>query len=90
MTLGAETPPAAQILGGLRDGERVVLSPPESLRDGAAVKLADRPERAGRRFRPEAAAAGPLVEIRGVTKHYQRGSERIEVLHGIDLEHPAR
>ncbi len=38
--------------------------------------------------RPDADAAGPLVEIRGVTKHYQRGGERIEVLHGIDLDIP--
>ncbi|HEY7601973.1 MAG TPA: ABC transporter ATP-binding protein [Methylomirabilota bacterium] len=30
-----------------------------------------------------------LVEIRGVTKTYQRGSERIEVLHGVDLDIPA-
>jgi putative ABC transport system ATP-binding protein len=30
-----------------------------------------------------------LVEIRSVTKHYQRGRERIEVLHGIDLDIPA-
>ncbi len=29
-----------------------------------------------------------LVEIRGVTKRYQRGSERIEVLHGVDLDIP--
>jgi putative ABC transport system ATP-binding protein len=29
-----------------------------------------------------------LVQIRGVTKHYQRGPERIEVLHGIDLDIP--
>jgi RND family efflux transporter MFP subunit len=43
VTLGAETAAGRQILGGLREGERVVLSPPESLRDGAAVKLADRP-----------------------------------------------
>src|SRR5262245_698277 len=27
-----------------------------------------------------------LVEIRGVTKTYQRGRERIQVLHGIDLD----
>jgi putative ABC transport system ATP-binding protein len=27
-----------------------------------------------------------LVEIRGVTKTYRRGGERIEVLHGIDLD----
>ena len=43
VTLGAETGAGRQILSGLREGERVVLSPPESLRDGAAVKLADRP-----------------------------------------------
>jgi putative ABC transport system ATP-binding protein len=29
-----------------------------------------------------------LVEIRGVTKTYQRGNERIEVLHGVDLDIP--
>jgi putative ABC transport system ATP-binding protein len=29
-----------------------------------------------------------LVEIRGVTKHYTRGGETIEVLHGIDLDIP--
>ena len=27
-----------------------------------------------------------LIEIRGVTKSYQRGRERIEVLHGVDLD----
>ncbi|HEY7520926.1 MAG TPA: ABC transporter ATP-binding protein [Methylomirabilota bacterium] len=27
-----------------------------------------------------------LIEIRGVTKTYRRGGERIEVLHGIDLD----
>jgi hypothetical protein len=30
-----------QVQSGLRDGERVVLSPPESLKDGHAVKLAE-------------------------------------------------
>jgi putative ABC transport system ATP-binding protein len=30
----------------------------------------------------------PLVEIRGVTKAYRRGDERIEVLHGVDLDIP--
>ena len=29
-----------------------------------------------------------LIEIRGVTKSYQRGRERIEVLHGVDLDIP--
>ncbi len=29
-----------------------------------------------------------LVEIRGVTKTYRRGAEKIEVLHGIDLDIP--
>src|SRR5512143_633498 len=28
----------------------------------------------------------PLVQIRGVTKVYRRGRERIEALHGIDLD----
>jgi putative ABC transport system ATP-binding protein len=31
---------------------------------------------------------GNLVEIRGVTKVYRRGSETIEVLHGVDLDIP--
>jgi putative ABC transport system ATP-binding protein len=30
-----------------------------------------------------------LVEVRGVTKTYERGRERIEVLHGVDLDIPA-
>jgi putative ABC transport system ATP-binding protein len=30
-----------------------------------------------------------LVEVRGVTKTYRRGRERIEVLHGVDLDIPA-
>jgi putative ABC transport system ATP-binding protein len=30
----------------------------------------------------------PLVEIRALTKAYERGSERVEVLHGIDLDIP--
>ncbi len=29
-----------------------------------------------------------LVEIRGVTKTYRRGGERIEVLHGLDIDIP--
>jgi len=32
---------------------------------------------------------GNLVEIRGLTKIYRRGSETIEVLHGVDLDIPA-
>jgi putative ABC transport system ATP-binding protein len=31
---------------------------------------------------------GNLVEIRGLTKTYQRGSEQIEVLHGVELDIP--
>jgi RND family efflux transporter MFP subunit len=41
VTLGQSVGANRQVLSGLRDGERVVLSPPESLRDGDAVKLAD-------------------------------------------------
>ncbi len=32
--------------------------------------------------------ARPLVEIRALTKAYERGKQRIEVLHGIDLDIP--
>jgi putative ABC transport system ATP-binding protein len=31
---------------------------------------------------------GNLVEIRGLTKTYRRGSEQIEVLHGVELDIP--
>jgi RND family efflux transporter MFP subunit len=41
VTLGQNVGGARHVLTGLRDGERVVLSPPESLEDGAAVKLAE-------------------------------------------------
>jgi RND family efflux transporter MFP subunit len=42
VTVGQATGANRQVLSGLRDGERVVLSPPESLRDGATVKLAEK------------------------------------------------
>ncbi|MGH7367230.1 MAG: efflux RND transporter periplasmic adaptor subunit [Candidatus Rokuibacteriota bacterium] len=41
VTLGPAVGRQRQVLAGLRDGERVVLSPPESLEDGDAVKLAE-------------------------------------------------
>jgi multidrug efflux pump subunit AcrA (membrane-fusion protein) len=41
VTLGQSVDGLRQVQSGLRDGERVVLSPPESLQDGHAVKLAD-------------------------------------------------
>ena len=41
VTLGETVGGHRQVLSGLRDGERVVLSPPESLKDGQTVKLAD-------------------------------------------------
>ena len=31
----------------------------------------------------------PLVEIRELTKAYDRGKQRVEVLHGINLDIPA-
>ncbi|GHA82957.1 ABC transporter ATP-binding protein [Cognatilysobacter bugurensis] len=33
-----------------------------------------------------AAVDTPLVEIRGLTKSYERGNQRVEVLHSIDLD----
>jgi RND family efflux transporter MFP subunit len=39
VTLGRSAGTSRQVLGGVRDGERVVLSPPGSLKDGAAVKV---------------------------------------------------
>lgn len=41
VTLGQTVGGLRQIQSGLRDGERVVLSPPESLQDGQAVQLVD-------------------------------------------------
>jgi RND family efflux transporter MFP subunit len=40
VTLGQSAGGERHVLTGLREGERVVLSPPESLRDGDAVRLA--------------------------------------------------
>jgi RND family efflux transporter MFP subunit len=42
VTLGKTVGATRHVLTGLRDGERVVLSPPDSLRDGAAVKVAEK------------------------------------------------
>jgi multidrug efflux pump subunit AcrA (membrane-fusion protein) len=41
VTVGQTVGGLRQVQSGLRDGERVVLSPPESLKDGHAVRLAD-------------------------------------------------
>jgi RND family efflux transporter MFP subunit len=41
VTLGEIAGDHRQVLSGLRGGERIVLSPPESLQDGHAVKLAE-------------------------------------------------
>jgi hypothetical protein len=41
VTLGQTVGGLRQVQNGLRDGERVVLSPPESLQDGQAVQLGD-------------------------------------------------
>jgi RND family efflux transporter MFP subunit len=41
VTLGQTISGHRQVLSGLRDGERVVLSPPASLKDGHAVKLGE-------------------------------------------------
>ena len=32
---------------------------------------------------------GSVVSLRDVTKHYQRGKQKVEVLHHLDLEVPA-
>ncbi|MCG6896130.1 MAG: ABC transporter ATP-binding protein [Thiocapsa sp.] len=37
---------------------------------------------------PAAEGAAPLVVVRGVSKVYERGRERIEVLHRVDLDIP--
>jgi RND family efflux transporter MFP subunit len=39
VTLGRSMGASRQVLGGVRDGEHVVLSPPPSLKDGAAVRV---------------------------------------------------
>src|SRR5262249_969520 len=51
-------------------------------RAGPVTVAQRRRRRAGRR------EVNVLVEIRGLTKTYRRGSETIEVLHGIDLDIP--
>jgi RND family efflux transporter MFP subunit len=42
VTLGRTVGPNRQVLSGVRDGERVVLAPPESLKDGDAIRLAEK------------------------------------------------
>jgi multidrug efflux pump subunit AcrA (membrane-fusion protein) len=41
VTLGSAVGGQRQVLSGLRDGEHVVLSPPESLKDGDTVTVAE-------------------------------------------------
>jgi putative ABC transport system ATP-binding protein len=81
-TFGADR----QVLSGLRPGDRVVVSPPDSLQDGAIVRLTGRVARPTASANARAQPTMTLVEIRGVTKTYERGRERLEVLHGVDLD----
>ena len=61
-----------EVLGALRAGERVVVSPPPEL---------DRRRKGG-------GAVTPLVKVTDVHKYFTRGSERIDVLKGVNLEIP--
>ena len=67
-----------------RAGTRVVRAPPADMRDGATVTVQAGHDR-------HAAAQGgnrmsALVEIRNVSKVYERGKQKVEVLHHIDLD----
>jgi RND family efflux transporter MFP subunit len=42
VTLGRTVGPNRQVLSGVRDGERVVLAPPESLKDGDGIRMAEK------------------------------------------------
>jgi RND family efflux transporter MFP subunit len=42
VTLGRTVGPNRQVLSGVHDGERVVLAPPESLKDGDGIRLAEK------------------------------------------------
>jgi hypothetical protein len=42
VTLGRAVGANRHVVSGLRDGERVVLAPPESLKDGDAIRLAEK------------------------------------------------
>jgi hypothetical protein len=41
VTLGPDTSGQRRVVSGLRDGERVVLAPPATLKDGQVVKVAE-------------------------------------------------
>jgi len=42
VTLGRSAGGNRLVVSGLRDGERVVVSPPDTLKDGATVRVADK------------------------------------------------
>ena len=42
MTLGKNVGASRHVMTGVREGERVVLSPPASLKDGDRVRLAEK------------------------------------------------
>jgi ABC-type glutathione transport system ATPase component len=67
------------LTGGLRAGDKVVLRPPQKLKG-----------RGGRSHREKVARMhaheGPIVEIRGLSKAYQRGGQVVPVLTDINLD----
>ena len=72
-----------------RSGDEVVLDPPNDL----ARRRARAPR--GRAGEPESTLLrlldmDPLVAIRKVSKVYERGREKVEVLHHVDLDIPSK
>src|SRR6185437_11977635 len=100
VTVGAQLNDMRQITQGLNPGQSVVKAPPPSLTTAPRSNRKPRtrtPDGRHRARRPKqettmnAAIAdvqpsGPLVQIRNLAKVYQRGKQKLEVLHHINLD----
>src|SRR6184192_2767422 len=85
VTLGGASGESRLVLAGVSPGEAVIIDAPAGLRDDMPAS-----ERHPSFFwyRAEVPMPESMVEVAKVTKVYQRGKQKIEVLHGLDLDIP--
>ena len=69
-----------EVRAGLKGGDRVVVSPPAELAEGAEMIVGI--QRASGGTQSEFMSA--LVRVKGIHKYFTRGSERIDVLKGVE------
>ncbi len=83
ITTGGTDGERVEVIAGLNPGDRVVVSPPRNFRPVRSSSRANATDNG-----TPAKHMNELVRVQDVHKHFTRGSERIDVLKGVNLEIP--